>query len=273
MRVFHPRIPTSASVAALAGEIIAEAVDGSNRHPLDHAAMVAVELVADRDRRLWPYNGFAHLGRHADTPDDGGYIATPTLHTVSSGLQAGPENTAALQPPQQCQQQQEQQQSLFLQQGQQQEQQQVSVPPCKKHKADAGAAAQQPCCEGTNCSSALDATTTPNHSQATKAARDAATAATDGSGDAIAHGAAAAAVAADGSADWSNKPYLCTGYDCFVAREPCIMCSMAMVHSRLARVVYCAADTQHGALGGKLRLHAQRSLNHHYLVYHMPQKA
>lgn len=50
------------------------------------------------------------------------------------------------------------------------------------------------------------------------------------------------------------------------------MCSMALVHSRLLRVVYCQQDPQHGALGGRLRLHAQRSLNHHYLVYHMPAK-
>lgn len=50
------------------------------------------------------------------------------------------------------------------------------------------------------------------------------------------------------------------------------MCSMGLVHSRLARVVYSQADKQHGALGGKMRLHAQRSLNHHYLVYHMPAK-
>lgn len=26
-----------------------------------------------------------------------------------------------------------------------------------------------------------------------------------------------------------DKPYLCTGYDCFIAKEPCIMCAMALV--------------------------------------------
>ena len=50
------------------------------------------------------------------------------------------------------------------------------------------------------------------------------------------------------------------------------MCSMALVHARLSRVVYCQSDTQHGALGGKLRLHAERSLNHHYMVYQLPAK-
>jgi tRNA-specific adenosine deaminase 3 len=48
------------------------------------------------------------------------------------------------------------------------------------------------------------------------------------------------------------------------------MCAMALVHSRVRRVVYCAPDAAHGALGGALRLHAQRSLNHHYRVYRLP---
>lgn len=68
----------------------------------------------------------------------------------------------------------------------------------------------------------------------------------------------------------SEKPYLCTGLDCFVLHEPCVMCAMALVHSRVQRVVYCVPDPYRGALGGSIRLHAQRSLNHHYKVYHMP---
>ncbi len=64
-----------------------------------------------------------------------------------------------------------------------------------------------------------------------------------------------------------DKPYLCTGYDCYTVREPCAMCAMALVHSRVRRVIFCIPDVQHGALGGKFRLHGQRSLNHHYQVY------
>ena len=67
------------------------------------------------------------------------------------------------------------------------------------------------------------------------------------------------------------KPYLCTGFDCYLVREPCVMCAMALVHSRVRRVVYAEADPEWGALGGSLRLHGQRSLNHHYTVYHMPR--
>ena len=66
------------------------------------------------------------------------------------------------------------------------------------------------------------------------------------------------------------KPYLCTGFHCYVATEPCAMCAMALVHSRVARVIYCRQDCLQGALGGAFKLHQQRSLNHHYEAYHIP---
>lgn len=65
------------------------------------------------------------------------------------------------------------------------------------------------------------------------------------------------------------RPYLCTGWDCYVAREPCAMCAMALVHARVRRVVYGRADAAAGALESRWRLHAVRSLNHHYAVYCM----
>lgn len=48
------------------------------------------------------------------------------------------------------------------------------------------------------------------------------------------------------------------------------MCAMALVHSRVRRVIYCKPDFEFGALGGNFKLHSQRSLNHHYTVFHMP---
>lgn len=66
-----------------------------------------------------------------------------------------------------------------------------------------------------------------------------------------------------------NQPYLCTGFDCYVAREPCVMCAMALTHSRLRRVAYRDADSIGGALGGALRLHGMPSLNHHFEVYRL----
>lgn len=69
-----------------------------------------------------------------------------------------------------------------------------------------------------------------------------------------------------------DRPYLCTGYDAYVVCEPCAMCAMALVHSRLRRVVYCQSDVGGGVFGGSgMKLHSKRSLNHHYAVYRMPR--
>lgn len=48
------------------------------------------------------------------------------------------------------------------------------------------------------------------------------------------------------------------------------MCAMALVHARLRRVIFCRADPSRGALGGSFKLHAERSLNHHYSVFRLP---
>lgn len=61
-------------------------------------------------------------------------------------------------------------------------------------------------------------------------------------------------------------PYLCTGYDIYVTREPCLMCAMAMVHCRIRRVFY-GFETPDGALGTKTKLHTRSQLNHHYTVF------
>ena len=63
------------------------------------------------------------------------------------------------------------------------------------------------------------------------------------------------------------RPYLCTGWDCYVVHEPCLMCAMALVHSRVRRVVYARPDAAAGALESAARLQTVRSLNHHYDVY------
>lgn len=52
--------------------------------------------------------------------------------------------------------------------------------------------------------------------------------------------------------------------DCtlYVTLEPCIMCSGALIHSRIARVVYGAPDAKTGAVDSNLQLLAVPGLNH-----------
>ncbi|HEX7889245.1 MAG TPA: tRNA adenosine(34) deaminase TadA [Ramlibacter sp.] len=56
--------------------------------------------------------------------------------------------------------------------------------------------------------------------------------------------------------------YRLDGCELFVTLEPCAMCSGAMMHARLARVVYAAADPKTGAAGSVVDLFAQPQLNH-----------
>lgn len=57
--------------------------------------------------------------------------------------------------------------------------------------------------------------------------------------------------------------YRLPGCELFVTLEPCAMCSGAMLHARLARVVYGASDPKTGACGSIVNLFEQDRLNHH----------
>ena len=56
--------------------------------------------------------------------------------------------------------------------------------------------------------------------------------------------------------------YRLDGCQLFVTLEPCAMCAGAMLHARLARVVYGADDPKTGAAGSVLNLFTQTQLNH-----------
>ena len=60
--------------------------------------------------------------------------------------------------------------------------------------------------------------------------------------------------------------YRLDGCELFVTLEPCAMCSGAMLHARLARVVYSAPDPKTGAAGSVVDLFAQAPLNHQTVV-------
>ena len=53
--------------------------------------------------------------------------------------------------------------------------------------------------------------------------------------------------------------------DCtlYVTLEPCAMCSGAMQHARIAKLIYGASDPKTGACGSVLNLMAEPKLNHH----------
>ncbi|KAJ1697967.1 hypothetical protein LUZ63_006479 [Rhynchospora breviuscula] len=73
----------------------------------------------------------------------------------------------------------------------------------------------------------------------------------------------------------ATRPYLCTGFDIYLAWEPCPMCAMALVHQRIKRIFYAFQNPRVGALGTVHRLQGERSLNHHYSVFRIliPDKA
>ena len=56
--------------------------------------------------------------------------------------------------------------------------------------------------------------------------------------------------------------YRLDGCNLYVTLEPCAMCSGAMLHARLARVVFGAPDPRTGVAGSVLNLFAQPQLNH-----------
>ncbi|CAN7336204.1 tRNA adenosine(34) deaminase TadA [Pseudoduganella sp. LjRoot289] len=57
--------------------------------------------------------------------------------------------------------------------------------------------------------------------------------------------------------------YRLPGCELYVTLEPCVMCSGAMMHARLSRVVYGAPDPKTGACGSVVNLFEQERLNHH----------
>ena len=60
--------------------------------------------------------------------------------------------------------------------------------------------------------------------------------------------------------------YRLPGCSLYVTLEPCAMCAGAILHARLARLVYGASDPKTGACGSVVDLFAEPRLNHHTRV-------
>lgn len=60
--------------------------------------------------------------------------------------------------------------------------------------------------------------------------------------------------------------YRLPGCYLYVTLEPCIMCAGAIMHARLARLIYGATDPKTGACGSVVNLFEEKRLNHHTAV-------
>jgi tRNA(adenine34) deaminase len=64
----------------------------------------------------------------------------------------------------------------------------------------------------------------------------------------------------------ASRNYRLPGAALYVTLEPCAMCAGAMLHARIARVVFGARDPKTGACGSVIDLFAEPRLNHHATV-------
>ncbi len=61
--------------------------------------------------------------------------------------------------------------------------------------------------------------------------------------------------------------YRLSGCTLYVTMEPCVMCAGAILHARIARLVYGAREYKTGAHGSVLDVFAEPRLNHHCDVH------
>jgi len=64
----------------------------------------------------------------------------------------------------------------------------------------------------------------------------------------------------------STENYRLPGTTLYVTLEPCIMCAGAMLHARVDRIVYGAADPKTGAAGSVLDVFSSKQINHQTVI-------
>lgn len=219
--------------------VVAQAADCSHRHPLQHATMAAVAAAAEWQLLVWPSDQAPASSSEQDAPmaTAAGAAAAAGMVHVASGL--------------------------------------LEMEESKRRRLEGSHDVRDAAHADQAAAAAADGQRRGAEVAAAAAARGAAAAGRTAEAEAAGSQAGPGEQGQDpGEADsLGPRPYLCTGYDAYLLHEPCVMCAMAMVHSRLRRVIYCAPSAAGGALGGSFRLHSQRSLNHRYAVYRLPLAA
>lgn len=64
-----------------------------------------------------------------------------------------------------------------------------------------------------------------------------------------------------------NGSYLCTGLDVYCYFEPCVMCSMAMVHSRVGRLFFVTSNQKYGGIMSQVQIHSCPVINHRFRAF------
>lgn len=63
--------------------------------------------------------------------------------------------------------------------------------------------------------------------------------------------------------------YLLNGCSIYLTMEPCIMCSMALLHSRISNVYFLQSNAEYGSLLSNYGLHRLKKTNHRFRVYQL----
>ena len=70
---------------------------------------------------------------------------------------------------------------------------------------------------------------------------------------------------------WSitHDSYLCTGLDVYCYYEPCCMCTMAMVHSRVGRLFFIHPNPKYGGVMSQAFINQCPRINHRFRAFRM----
>lgn len=68
-----------------------------------------------------------------------------------------------------------------------------------------------------------------------------------------------------------KESYLLNGCSIYLTVEPCVMCAMALLHSRISNVFYINSNDLFGCLGSMHKLHLLKKTNHRFNVYQLKE--